>query len=108
MNYTQEYQPLNWNWTSLTDLISKYCISHAVSINATGALPTNMTTGTTLQDVWFKLDFPWAQLNAAAKANSFMILWDKATWKQWLVLYQQVINAFIAYTNNLILGVTAD
>jgi len=37
-----------------------------------------------------------------------MIIWDEPTWKSWLVFYQNVINAYIAYTNSLILGIPLD
>jgi hypothetical protein len=70
----------------MVDIITKYCTQHAIMpTNGSGSVPPmNMTTGTALQDVWFNLDLPWAQMNVLAKASPFMILWDKAMWKQWL------------------------
>ena len=39
-----------------------------------------------------------------AVANPALILWTEAMWKQWLLDYQEVINAFIYFENSIITG----
>jgi len=52
------------------------------------------------------LNVTWEEYNDMAKVDSLIILWDKATWKKWLVIYEDVINKYIDYINEVGLGIT--
>jgi len=104
-NLDKEYPTLNWNWTELTDEIHRYCLEHGIITNDSSIIPqTNLTNVTSLSlvNVWQSLDFEWVQWDTEAVAMPVLILWDKATWKKWLIRYQEVINAFIYFQNSIL------
>jgi len=89
---------MDWKWDELASLLSSYCANSTITAAASAApvAPQNR-----LEDIFMKLEIPWADYLAMANQNSNRSVWTKDIYKTWIQFYEKVMNAYNLYMANL-------